>query len=135
MSWPPMVLTKTPIFLEHLMSVNTIKCPKVVKDKDAIYVLLVRLLLLEPGTNQAFPEMGLGLVSRYRYSFAVDINKLIIDYKNQIATYLPGLEVVDILGEVVDKTLILKVNIDNEIIYPIAIDTVTMKLRDITATT
>ena len=132
MTMPPMTLVKKPkAFLEYTMSVNTIKRPKILKDKDAVYVLLVRLLILEPGTNQAFPEMGLGLVSRYRYSFATDINKLIIDYKNQIATYLPGLEIVDILGKVVNKTLILEVNVDNEIIYPIAFDTETMEFKDI----
>ena len=122
---------KPKAFLEYTMSVNTIKRPKVLKDKDAVYVLLVRLLILEPGTNQAFPEMGLGLISRYRYSFANDINKLIIDYKNQIATYLPGLELVDVLGRVDHKTLILEVNIDNEIIYPIAFDTETLEFKDI----
>lgn len=126
-----LVADKPVNFLEYLMSVNTIKRPKVLKDKDAIYVLLVRLLLLEPGTNQAFPNMGLGLVSNYRYSFADDLNKLISAYKNQISTYLPGLELVDVLGKVVNKTLILEVNIDNEIIYPIAIDTDTMELKDI----
>lgn len=125
-------LVQTPkAFLEYTMSINTIKRPKVLKDKDAVYVLLVRLLLLEPGTNQCFPEMGLGLVSKYRYSFANDINKLIIAYKNQINTYLPGLEVIDVLGKVVNKTLILEVNIDNEIIYPIAFDTETMEIKDI----
>ena len=76
---------------EYLLQTDSFKKPKVVKDKDAIYVLLVRLALLEKGTYQTKPDMGLGLRSRYRYSFAEDVNKLITDYEDQIKTYLPFL--------------------------------------------
>lgn len=116
--------------VEYTMSVNKIKRPIVLTDKDAIYVLLVRLALLEPGTNQAFPTMGLGLRSKYRYSFADNLQALINDYKGQIETYLPSLQLVEITGKVEDKTLLLKVNIDNQIIYPILINTETMTLSD-----
>lgn len=115
---------------EYTMSVNNIKRPIVLTDKDAIYTLLVRLLLLEPGTVQCFPEMGLGLVSKYRYSFADKLNELISEYKIQIQRYLPGLEFVEVTGEVRDKTLILKVNIDNKIIYPIVLNTDTLTLEE-----
>ena len=116
--------------VEYTMSINKIKRPIVLTDKDAIYVLLVRLALLEPGTNQAFPTMGLGLRSKYRYSFADNLQALINDYKGQIETYLPSLQLVEITGKVEDKTLLLKVNIDNQIIYPILINTETMTLSD-----
>lgn len=116
--------------VEYTMSVNKIKRPIVLKDKDAIYVLLVRLALLEPGTNQSFPKMGLGLKSKYRYTFAEKLPALINDYKNQIETYLPGLEFVEVTAEVVDKTLIFKVTIDRNILYPIVINTDTMSLSD-----
>lgn len=117
--------------VEYTMSVNKINRPVVLTDKDAIYVLLVRLALLEPGTNQAFPTMGLGLRSKYRYSFADKLNNLISDYKKQIETFLPDLQLVEVTGKVEDKTLVLKVNIDNEILYPIIINTETMSLSDV----
>lgn len=116
--------------VEYTMSVNKIKRPIVLTDKDAIYVLLARLALLDPGTNQAFPGMGLGLRSKYRYSFADKINSLVSEYKKQIETYLPNLQLVEVSGKVEDKTLILRVNIDNEVIYPIVINTDSMTLAD-----
>lgn len=114
--------------VEYTMSVNKIRRPIVLTDRDAVYVLLARLALLEPGTNQAFPEMGLGLRSKYRYSFADNVQALINDYKKQIETYLPSLQLVEVTAKVEDKTLILRVNIDNEVIYPIVVNTETMTL-------
>jgi hypothetical protein len=108
------------------MSINKIKRPVVMKDHDAIYVLLVRLLLLEPGTNQAFPTMGVGLVSHYRYSFSSDLNKLISRFIPDLAS-----SAIDVLAEVKSHALVLKVNVDDEVIYPIVINTDTMQLSDL----
>ena len=116
---------------EYTMTVNEISRPTVLEGADAAYALLVRLLLLEPGTNQAYPDMGVGLVSRYRYSLADNVPKLILEYKEQIDKYLPSLTLTDITSEMKGKTLILKVNIDNKIIYPLIINSETMTLSDL----
>lgn len=109
-------------YLEYTMSVNNIKRPVVVQGKDGIYVLLARLALLDPGTNQAFPTMGLGLRTRWRYALSDSIPSLINEYRNQISTFLPGLNLLDLNAELKGKTLIFKINIDNTV-YPVMVNT------------
>ena len=55
------------ILKEYSMSVNDFNQPADAKGKKAIGVLLVRLLLMEKGTDPMRPDMGVGIVSRYRY--------------------------------------------------------------------
>ena len=53
---------------DFLFSTDNFNQPKVVVEgKEAISTLLESLILLEPGTNPVRPEMGVELVSRYRY--------------------------------------------------------------------
>ena len=76
---------------EYSMSVDDLKNPKTYSDREAVCVLLARLLLLEPGTFQSHPNMGVGLVSKYRYG--VDVaSDLQSNFKNQIELYLPQLQ-------------------------------------------
>ena len=76
---------------ESTMSINSFNEPLDYKNRDSIAFLLLRLLLLEPGTNNAHPEMGVGIVSKYRFSMEDDLDELKVHVKNQIATYLPEL--------------------------------------------
>ena len=76
---------------EYSMSVDDFKNRKTYSDREAVCVLLARLLLLEPGTFQSHPNMGVGLVSKYRYG--VDVaSDLQSNFKNQIELYLPQLQ-------------------------------------------
>ena len=78
-----------PRLFEHSFSVDDFENPKVYKDSEAMAILLTRLLLLEPGTIQSHPEMGVGLMSRYRYSVEGAAPKLKADFEAQIEAYLP----------------------------------------------
>lgn len=109
-------------YLEYTMSVNNIRRPVIATQKDAIYILLARLALLDPGTNQAFPTMGLGLKTRWRYALADKVNSLVSEYQRQITMFLPGLRLLELKAEMKGKTLIFRVNIDNTV-YPIKINT------------
>lgn len=84
------------ILHEHTLSVDEFNNPKVLKNSEAIATVLVRLLLLEPGTFETHPEMGVGLVSRYRYSFTGHAEELKADFKGQIETYLPTFQGISI---------------------------------------
>ena len=53
---------------EFGFSVDEFQNPKNYKNAEAIATLLSRLLLLEPGTIQSHPDMGVGLYSKYHYS-------------------------------------------------------------------
>ncbi len=72
---------------EYIMSIDHFKNPVVVKEKQAISLLLTRLLLLKPGSDPLHPDMGVGIAD-YRYGiFTLDDLKKRI--KNQIDEYLP----------------------------------------------
>jgi hypothetical protein len=72
---------------EYLMSVDSFKTPKVLKNQDAISMLLLRLILLEPGSDPLHPDMGVGIV-KYRYGMNT-LEELKKRVESQIATYLP----------------------------------------------
>lgn len=74
---------------EFSFSVDDFQNPKVYKDPEAIATLLVRLVLLEPGTIQSHPDMGVGINSRYKYSVEGGASELQSDIERQIEKYLP----------------------------------------------
>jgi hypothetical protein len=87
---------KTNSVVEYFLGTNEFNRPSVWTDVDATYVLLIRLILLEPGTYPNHPRMGVGLVSRYRYAKAEELNNLKNDIQDQITTYLPQFSSIDV---------------------------------------
>lgn len=87
---------KTNSVVEYFLGTNEFNRPSVWTDIDATYVLLIRLILLEPGTYPNHPRMGVGLVSRYRYAKAEELNNLKDDIQDQITTYLPQFSSIDV---------------------------------------
>ena len=82
-------MANTGILKEYAMSVNDFKQPAEAKGKKAIGVLIVRLLLMEKGTDPMRPDMGVGIRSRYRFAFESELTSLQEDIETQISTYLP----------------------------------------------
>lgn len=117
---------------EHLLSINKFEKPTVAKDNDAIAILITRLILLEPGTIQSHPEMGVGLVSRYRYSETRNIESLRRDISDQITKYLPTLSGANVEVSVNDKETTISVTADN-IMYTYSFDanTNTLSLKEL----
>lgn len=72
---------------EYLLTTNRFKEPIQIEGKQAIGFLLMRLIMMEPGTNPLHPDMGVGIV-KYRYTMdtAEELRKRV---ENQISTYLP----------------------------------------------
>ena len=66
---------------EYTLSVNEFLEPDVKSGPEAVCKLLVQLLLLEPNTYDTHPEMGVGIVSRYRYSFLGHADELQRDFE------------------------------------------------------
>lgn len=77
--------------------------------------LLTRLLLLNPGTIQSHPDMGVGLVQRYRYSLQGAEIQLQADYRNQIDTYLPDFAGADVAVKFRDHQFQIFVQIANAV--------------------
>lgn len=71
---------------EYLFSANKFQQPIVRTQQRAIGLLLIRLILLDPGSDPLHPEMGVG-IRRYRYGMD-NLNNLTQRVKEQIDTYL-----------------------------------------------
>ena len=103
------------IFREYLIGTDDFKQPKVVYGKKAIGILMCRLLLLEPGTSPMRPEMGVGLVSKYRYMFPDNLVELKRDIADQLNKYLFPYERIGVAMWVeTDKTLRMDITIDDD---------------------
>lgn len=81
---------------EPLLSVDKYYKPLVATDTNYATLLLVRLILLEPGTFQTHPDCGVGLVSKFRYATDVDMAELQKRIKDQIMLYLPQYSLVNV---------------------------------------
>lgn len=119
-------------FKEYTLSVNEFLQPKVLSGESAAFISIMRLFLLEPGTIQTHPDMGIGIRSRYRFSDTADIGKLKQDIKDQIRTYLPNLVVIDVQVETYGTSLAIFISSDDDIIYALGYDTNTGSLKILT---
>ena len=107
---------------EHVLSINNFNMPKVYDKSDATYMLIVRLLLLEPGKFQSHPYMGIGLKSKYRYNNQEGyLQTLQNDIKNQMSMYLPQVSFTDITLTIKDRILGIIIN-TNDGAYVVAYD-------------
>lgn len=104
----------TPI-KDYSLSVNNFNEPKVYERASALMMLLTRLILLEPGLFQSHPDMGVGLISRYRYK--VDDGSLASELQariqSQIDTYLPFLTGVQVVVAIKNKAFAVSITIDS----------------------
>ena len=103
-------------YKEYLLSTNSFKKPKVITSKEAIATLLVRIILLEPGTDTINPEMGVGIVSKYRFLNEELASELINNIQTQVSKYLPELQCTNVDIEYTDdKIAVIKITIDDTI--------------------
>lgn len=72
---------------EYLLSINEFKEPRTVDKKRAIGLLLVRLIVMEPGSDPLHPTMGVG-IRKYRYGLN-NLEELRSEVEYQINTFLP----------------------------------------------
>lgn len=103
------------IIREALLSIDKFEKPTLLKGNDAVYTLLLRLLMITPGTFQSHPNLGVGIATRWRYMDQEDIPNLKTEIEDQIAKYLPKFQYVDVDLEPNENSMELdvKINIDN----------------------
>lgn len=90
----------------HVLSLNDFSRPKVFDKADAEYVNIVYLMLLNKGTYQSHPNMGLGIRERYRFDNNENLlNDLRNDIRNQLTQFLPTINVTNVETILKDKTL------------------------------
>ena len=78
------------VISEGLFTTDSYNKPMVLKDKDALAILLLRLLIMVPGTNRQHTEMGVDIRGRYEYSSEDEIDELNDEISKQIEIYLPN---------------------------------------------
>lgn len=118
---------------EPLMSVNKYDRPTILKNEDATYMLLMRLLLLDPGSIQSRPRMGVGIVTKWRYSDMETLKDIELEIEKQIRTYLPHLiaSKIEILPNPERKgEILIKITINN-VVYAFETDNTELKLTDL----
>lgn len=115
--------TKNPSVTEHALSVNDFGQPLVLSNQDAIAVKLIELLLLKPGTYPTRPNMGVGLVENYRYSFFDQMDTLQSEIEDQIRTYLPEFQTTDVTlsGNELTKELLITITVEG-LTYALVLD-------------
>ena len=118
-------------FEEQVLSIDNFNEPKVVKKNKYIYLMIARLFLLEPGDIQSHPYMGIGLVSKYRYSesesAAIELQKEATD---QVSKYLPHLQGVFFNIKAHNKMLNIEISIDG-VLYDFNFNTETGTIEDL----
>ena len=117
---------------EYLFNINNFNKPEKVEGTEAIGLLLIRLILLNPGSDPLHPDMGVGLIN-YRYALnRTDELKDRID--EQIATYMPEfsnaqVEIVEITSE---KVCNIEITIgDTTYVYDSTVAPIPISLDDI----
>lgn len=119
-------------FKEYLLTTNEFMQPKVLTGEPAAYTAIIKLCLLEPGTNQTHPYMGIGIRTRYRFSDTSEISALQSELKNQMKEYLPSLLVMDVQIETYGSTLAIFVSSQDDQIYGIGYNTDTGSIGGLT---
>ena len=116
---------------EYLFSTNQYNEPYQVTGKSAIAMLLIRLILLEPGSDPLHPDMGVG-IKDYRYSLN-QLKELKERVENQIDQYLPDFQsaIVAIIGTP-DKICNIEITIDDTVyVYESSTSPKPIRLADI----
>lgn len=116
---------------EYLYSIDSLKKPRSVTEKNAIGLRLMELLMLNPGQDPLHPDMGVGL-KNYRYGVK-NLNELKKRIEDQIATYLPMYQSVSVaLVRTPDKVCNIEINIGDMIfVYDSAAAPIPIPLDDI----
>jgi hypothetical protein len=97
---------------EYLFTTNEFNEPMRVKDKSAIALLLIRLILLDPGSDPLHPDMGVG-IRDYRYSLN-QLEELRKRVEEQIDMFLPDFESATVaLIATPDRVCNIEISIDD----------------------
>lgn len=99
----------------YTISTSEFNRPEVIRGPKGQAFYVMQLLLMEKGTNPLKPEMGVGLISNYRFT-NINKNALENDLKDQVNTYLPEVNFsgLDLIIDA-DNTAHIRIRIDNTV--------------------
>lgn len=97
---------------EQLLSIDKFSNPTTIEGTDATATLFIRLILLRKGTIQSHPNMGVDLISKWRYCDEDQLPDLEKEIHDQISTYIPQLLVHQVRILYDRKYLIIQIALD-----------------------
>jgi len=115
---------------EYTLSVNDFSQPKILSNQDSTCVKIMELILLEKGVYQTRPDMGVGIVSRYRYASPDSASYLKSDIQTQMETYLPELIATDIEVTMLNKNINIAIVVDS-VVYKLVFSSDTATLASL----
>lgn len=89
---------------DHALAIDSFKNTVTYKGFSAIEMQICRLIMIEPGTYETHPELGVGLVSRFRDAPSSELETLDRRIKEQMTTYMPDVYGVEVKTSLVPKT-------------------------------
>lgn len=102
-------------YTEFTMNLDSFMNPSVYKGTSANEILIARLIMLEPGTIETHPEMGIGIVSRYRNMPESELPTLERDIESQISRYLPDIYATEVKCQTKKNKLIIGVKANDDV--------------------
>lgn len=117
-------------YSEYNLSLNEFNRPQVDTGVKAVIDKIIMLIMMKPGTYPTRPNMGVGLVENYRYTFMDDLGRLKDEVNTQKNIYLPEFRSVDVEFDTVDelqKNLYIYITIRKRM-YVLLLDTETKTL-------
>ena len=112
-------------YAEYSLSITEFNRPEIATGAKAIIQKIIQLIFMNPGTYPTNPYMGLGFIKKYRYSFMDNIDELNEEVKEQIRTYLPEFQTVNVefsnMNEKVNQ-LVIFITVDY-MTYSLVLDT------------
>lgn len=121
---------------EWTLDIDNKQQPKVYEGLNGDRLMIYRLIMLEPGTYPTHPELGVGLVSKYRYRNEDEIKTtLASNIEAQIRTYMPHVANPQINVAVVKSngagTIYINVSLSDALSYQYVIDAESRTLQSI----
>lgn len=104
---------------EDLFSTDQYNKPRTLKGKDALAVIILRLIKAKPGTDRLHPERGGDIIRRYLFCGPDDLDELDEELQKQINVYLPKYNTCKVTSDVLTvngkSNLKLRIEIDDTI--------------------
>lgn len=125
-----MATTTDATYTEYSLSIDSFNRPQVFKDKDAVAMKLIELILLEAGTYPTAPNMGVSIISKYRFTTSSELENLKNSISDQINTYLPELKSVTVDTTESDGVITIAIAID-DVVYDLVFNKSTKTLSSL----
>ena len=125
-----MATTTDATYTEYSLSIDSFNRPQVFKDKDAVAMKLIELILLEAGTYPTAPNMGVSIISKYRFTTSSELENLKNSISDQINTYLPELKSVTVDTTESDGVINIAITID-DVVYDLVFNKSTKTLSSL----